>query len=780
MKKITFFNEHLINKCFVSKTKLFYLLFITSFISFAQIPTTNLVAQYDFDNGALTDAINNVSLTKTGTASTNITDRKGIANGAMSLNGDNLSRPDIEFDINNDTNPYLPKTISFWLKTTTNDANQRVIYHDNDQSSLTDSDYFGVKIYLENGQVNAVNRAGSNGNVFTHPANIADNQWHHVVVQAYSTYTTPINAYAATRFITYIYVDNVKIGSSGYNRNGANVAILNKHVGDIVFSRLRDTSIASNDKYEDGIDEVLIYTRLLTNTEVSILGGFTGALYVDANATGNNTGTSWANAYTNLQTAFNNLNNGDEIWIASGTYKPSTSSRNTYYVIDKADIRIYGGFAGTESLLSDRIVGANETILSGDVLSNDANVTDFVANYSNTTRNADNTYRVINITATGNNLLLDGLTISDAHNNANATSLGAAVYKEKTVSALTIRNCIIRDNVSRNSNAGIVAEFELNNLSGTRGKLIIENCQFINNMSRWATGVYSYVRDNTNVDITIVNSLFDGNLSGDLNNTTASGLSGSAGWFRMLGNGSHATLNFSNNTVVNNIDNGTDQGLNATTHAVLAISKSTGFNGVLTAEISNNIFWDNKTTGNVATRSITDLYKLPVSAVNVYNSIDEANFNDSSITSTTSITNADPVFTDVANGDYTLTVGSPAINAGDNTKVPAGITTDLLGDFRISDTTVDMGAYEYTASLGINDMVLNENEIKLYPNPTASVLNIDMIQDLKQASVYSILGKEVIKAQNKQIDVSRLSNGVYLIKIEDENGNVSTKRFIKE
>ncbi|SDH05255.1 T9SS type A sorting domain-containing protein [Winogradskyella thalassocola] len=87
-------------------------------------------------------------------------------------------------------------------------------------------------------------------------------------------------------------------------------------------------------------------------------------------------------------------------------------------------------------------------------------------------------------------------------------------------------------------------------------------------------------------------------------------------------------------------------------------------------------------------------------------------------------------------------------------------------------------SFSTNCSLSVNDF--NLNSISLHPNPTATILNIEMTQNIKQVSVYSMLGKEVLKTRNKQIDVSRLSNGVFLIKIEDENGNVSTKRFIKQ
>ena len=45
-------------------------------------------------------------------------------------------------------------------------------------------------------------------------------------------------------------------------------------------------------------------------------------------------------------------------------------------------------------------------------------------------------------------------------------------------------------------------------------------------------------------------------------------------------------------------------------------------------------------------------------------------------------------------GDLRLRAASPALDVGSNTAVPAGITTDLAGNPRIANGTVDMGAYE--------------------------------------------------------------------------------------
>lgn len=74
----------------------------------------------------------------------------------------------------------------------------------------------------------------------------------------------------------------------------------------------------------------------------------------------------------------------------------------------------------------------------------------------------------------------------------------------------------------------------------------------------------------------------------------------------------------------------------------------------------------------------------------------------------------------------------------------------------------------------------NVNTVRIFPNPTTDELNFRGINKDFEVSVYDIIGKEVLKtklsyAQN--LDVSELNNGVYILKLEDQN---KTFKFIKE
>jgi len=88
--------------------------------------------------------------------------------------------------------------------------------------------------------------------------------------------------------------------------------------------------------------------------------------YVKADAAGTNSGASWANAFTNPQSAFANLG-CTTVFIARGTYKPTQTTDRTISFSVKPGVVVYGGFAGTEALISDRFLPANPTVLSGDI-----------------------------------------------------------------------------------------------------------------------------------------------------------------------------------------------------------------------------------------------------------------------------------------------------------------------------------------------------------------------------------------------------------------------------
>ena len=128
--------------------------------------------------------------------------------------------------------------------------------------------------------------------------------------------------------------------------------------------------------------------------------------YVDATlASGLNNGTSWADAYqgsTAVVTALSASVSGDQIWVKAGTYKPTTTTTRTIWHTMKTGVALYGGFAGTETLLSERNIAANVTTLTGDLLGNDNGTV---------TNMADNSYHVVVASSVANTAILDGFSI---------------------------------------------------------------------------------------------------------------------------------------------------------------------------------------------------------------------------------------------------------------------------------------------------------------------------------------------------------------------------------
>ena len=113
--------------------------------------------------------------------------------------------------------------------------------------------------------------------------------------------------------------------------------------------------------------------------------------------------------------------------------------------------------------------------------------------------------------------------------------------------------------------------------------------------------------------------------------------------------------------------------------------------------------------------------------------------------------------------------------------MPVTLTYDLLFNQRIHNSAVDMGVYEYGASstLSTIDFEFNQDKVRVFPNPTSSIINIVSTITIKNVSIYNMLGSIVLESTNRAIDVSKLQSGYYLMKVEDVNGSVSTKKFIR-
>ena len=183
---------------------------------------------------------------------------------------------------------------------------------------------------------------------------------------------------------------------------------------------------------------LLFSTLLLANAQI----------FVKQDATGNNDGTSWTNAFTDLQVALDASVPGDQIWLAAGTYIPEGPTPDSTHFLATQPVQLYGGFAGTESNISQRDWNANPTIISGDVLQNDI-PGNFVSNRT------DNAHHVLIINAPNTESVIDGLIFESGTtrmDNYAPTAIdipynrwsGGALYLYRT--GAIIRNSLFHDN----------------------------------------------------------------------------------------------------------------------------------------------------------------------------------------------------------------------------------------------------------------------------------------------------------------------------------------------
>ncbi len=483
------------------------------------------------------------------------------------------------------------------------------------------------------------------------------------------------------------------------------------------------------------VDHVIVPNAWAVTTSCLVITGPplppNGRLYVDASATGLNTGWSWTDALTSLRDALEIAKLGSpgcgvkEIWVADGTYRPNASfaealagpdARKATFPL-RSGVAVYGGFAGGEASLFERHWVLNQTILSG-------NIGD-VASVS------DNSYNVVTGSGASASTRLDGFTIRDGYADGAGSgkhekleNRGAGIYTSGVSGSIayptlypyavapTIANCTFTANSANYGGGGM-----WNRDASPK----IQNCAFIANVaSTYRGGALVNEGFKITSNPTIERCVFEQNTARDggaaynvstlypstpyfvdcqfLDNHTTPGGGGA------LLNASLAAPRFVDCLFAENTAVGVGGAVQAQAGTFVGCTlhgnhaSTTG--GAIYVVGSGPVLENCIVYGNTAGMAGTSQFGPQNPGVRVTYSLVQGGF------AGIGNLNADPKF--AGGGSYALVQGSPCIDAGDNAAFgPYGVTTDLAGaprfvdDPTASDTgvgpapVVDMGALEF-------------------------------------------------------------------------------------
>ena len=511
------------------------------------------------------------------------------------------------------------------------------------------------------------------------------------------------------------------------------------------------TDLAGDPRIQDGDED---------GTATVNLGAYEGTVeaqtiyYVDAGVGGGaDDGSSWANAYASLSAALAVASATDSIFVAAGTYKPSTDGvvdsggaaapRLATFNIPEG-VEVYGGFAGTETSLEDRDLSTagNETILSGDIgVAVGVDPTDLTdAGYD------DNVYHVVSME--GANAVLDGFTVEAGRANGSGTGdYGGGVHVEAT--SITLRNLEVRYNQANQRGGGMYL------LNTSSGEIIATNCVAYDNKAGTSGGGMD-IRNESSGDIIATNctaydneagdngggmylrnlSLSSGDIiatnctaydneaaedgggmnlrndsSGDIiaTNCTAYGNQANRGGGMHLGNNSSGDIIATNCTVYDNeaADAGGGMFLRSNSSGDIIATNCTVYDNEA-ADAGGGMFLRNQSSGdlivangiiygNTASTAGNDAYNNRVNTKTLLSHCLLGTAVAGNATAGTDYTLTAPVsgvprFASTTAGDedfLRLYNISPTVDAGNNDLVPEGVTTDLAGNNRIQDGDED-------------------------------------------------------------------------------------------
>lgn len=465
--------------------------------------------------------------------------------------------------------------------------------------------------------------------------------------------------------------------------------------------------------------ELLKLTLVFTFLLMSFYAMAQTTYYVDASKA-NNTGlgTSWSTAKKDLQIAINGASYGDAIWVKAGTYLPTHDPFGSTTPADNRDktfslkngVKVYGGFAGTETLLNQRDWKNNLTILSGDL-----------GTLNNLT---DNSYHVVISVNMSNATVLDGVTITKGYATAPSPSkitVGTRVLERyhgggifNSFSATSFTNCTITQNSAdcTNSDDDALGAGVINNSSSSAyTNCIIDSNSFL--VGGASFGVFGAGMVINGGSCSIIGTVFS-------NNTSGSGFLDASRGGALVVNGTANIVNsvFYNNSSQNGaalLFGAADNNLSTVTNCSFVNNSSpfagVAYQGFSKATFKNCLFWNNVPSSNpVAGRNEIYSQDNRIGFQPTFQNciIRDAGGNPLAITNAIILnsSNSNPLFVNAADGDgadnkwataddgLALQTASPAKNTGlSGTGIP---TIDIIGNAR--DSQPDMGAYEFVVA----------------------------------------------------------------------------------
>ncbi len=364
--------------------------------------------------------------------------------------------------------------------------------------------------------------------------------------------------------------------------------------------------------------------------------------YVNSANKGPGDGLSWATAWPSLQSALDEASTtGDtvQICVAQGEYVPTTrkTAADPYSVTFQlgANVKLYGGFNGTERTIDERDPARYVTTLNG-----------------------KSCYHVVTTEATGLNTVLSGFTVTGGNAASGMEAYSAYGGGMLIVGASPIvRECVFKGNLAHQSGGAML-------INGS-SPLILQ-CLFLGNGSNvYGGAVYNYGQG----EPYLASCAFSGNVSG-----SGGGLASSQGTMHVI------NCTFSQNTASK--DGGGIFGRGAGT----ALS------------IDNNILWGN-TAGDATSKREAQLRVIDGATRTVrYSCLQGWNLGGvGNSNADPKLQNA--VGADGAPGtdddNLRLSGSSPSVDAGSNDLLPWWLAAgDLDGHPRICNEVIDRGAYE--------------------------------------------------------------------------------------